>query len=49
VAVERSGGIVLGVIGEGAHADDIGDLEGTPQRVEQQTGTEALALGLYMD
>jgi hypothetical protein len=41
--------IVLGVNGEGAHADHVGDLQRPPERIKQESGTDALTLGFYMN
>ena len=49
VAIERDGSVVLGVNGERADSDHIGDLKRAPKRIEKQSGTDALALCLGID
>lgn len=49
VPVERDGLVVLGMNGERAHADHVGDLERAPQRIEEQPRANAAALCLGMD
>ena len=47
--VERNGTVVLGVNRERAHADHVSDLERAPDRVKQQAGADAAALGVDMN
>ncbi len=41
VPVECDSSFVLGMNRKGAHADHIGNLKVAPERIEQQSGTEA--------
>jgi hypothetical protein len=47
--VERNGLVVLGVNGECAHADHVGNLERAPKRIKQHPGPNAFALRLAVD
>jgi hypothetical protein len=49
VPIERDGPIVLRVNGKRAHANHVGNLEGAPERIEQQSGTDAAALCLLVN
>ena len=49
VPIERDGSVVLGVNSKCAHANHVGYLEGSTERVEQQSCTQAAALRLGMN
>jgi len=49
VPVERDGALVLGVNGQRAHADHVGDVQCAAERIKQEPGTDAMALGFDMN